>query len=108
MDSQGCKDSSTKTLIGLRGFAGLFESSLGAHVRRYVFSRCDSNVFGGWSDKKDSDVMYETLKAKFTLQHHTGPEVIKLFMLNSAEHEIGPANKSQIDNNLKLFLAKHS
>ena len=28
------------------------------------------------------------------------------FMLNSAEHEIGPANKSKINNNLKFFLAK--
>ena len=30
------------------------------------------------------------------------------FMLNSAEHEICPANKSQITNNCKFFLAKHS
>ena len=30
------------------------------------------------------------------------------FMLNSAEHEIFPANKSQITNNCKFFLAKHS
>ena len=29
-------------------------------------------------------------------------------MLNSAEHEICPANKSQIINNSKFFLAKHS
>ena len=35
-----------------------------------------------------------------------GPEVIIFFfMLNSAEHEICPANKSQITN---FFLAKHS
>ena len=30
------------------------------------------------------------------------------FMLNSAEHEICPANKSQITNNCKFYLAKHS
>ena len=30
------------------------------------------------------------------------------FMLNSTEHEICRANKSQITNNCKLFLAKHS
>ena len=29
------------------------------------------------------------------------------FMLNSAEHEIFHANKSQITNNCKFFLAKH-
>ena len=29
-------------------------------------------------------------------------------MLDSAEHEICPANKSQITNNCKFFLAKHS
>ena len=28
-------------------------------------------------------------------------------MLNSAEHEICPSNKSQITNNCKFFLAKH-
>ena len=37
-----------------------------------------------------------------------GPEVTKLFfMLNSAEHEICLANKPQITNNCKFFLAKH-
>ena len=36
----------------------------------------------------------------------TGPKVIKLFlMLNSAEHEICPANKSQITNSFLLNLA---
>ena len=30
------------------------------------------------------------------------------FMLNTAEHEICPANKSQITINCKLPLAKHS
>ena len=30
------------------------------------------------------------------------------FMLNSAEHEICPASKSQITDNCKFFLAKHS
>ena len=30
------------------------------------------------------------------------------FMLNSAEHEIRPANKSQITNTCNFFLAKHS
>ena len=37
------------------------------------------------------------------------PKVIKhFFMLNSTEHEIFHANKSQITNNCKFFLAKHS
>ena len=30
------------------------------------------------------------------------------FMLNSTEHEIFHTNKSQITNNAKVFLAKHS
>ena len=30
------------------------------------------------------------------------------FMLDSAEHEICPANKSQITNNCKFFFAQHS
>ena len=44
LDSQGCKVSSCRQrrLIRLCGCAGWFESSLGAHVRRYVFSRCGS------------------------------------------------------------------
>ena len=29
------------------------------------------------------------------------------FMLNSAEHEICPANKSQITNKFKFLFAKH-
>ena len=38
-----------------------------------------------------------------------GPRGCKaFFMLNSAEHENCPANKSQIINNCKLFLAKQS
>ena len=36
----------------------------------------------------------------------TGPDIIN-FMLNSAEHVICPANKSQITNDFKSFLAKH-
>ena len=43
------------------------------------------------------------LKVKTWPQDHK-----TFFMLNSAEHEICPANKSQIANNCKLFLAKHS
>ena len=44
-DSQGCKISSCGQLrlIRLRGCAGWFESSFGAHVRRYVFSCCGSS-----------------------------------------------------------------
>ena len=39
----------------------------------------------------------------------SGPEVIKHFlMFNSAEHEMCPANISQITNNGKFFLAKNS
>ena len=35
----------TKTLIRPHWCSGWFESSLGAHIRRYVFSRCVPNVF---------------------------------------------------------------
>ena len=35
----------TKTLIRLRWCAGWSESSLGAHVRRYIFSHCASIIF---------------------------------------------------------------
>ena len=36
------------------------------------------------------------------------PEAIKLFfMINSAEHEICPANKSQITSHCKIFFARH-
>ena len=39
---------------------------------------------------------------------YTRPRGYKtFFMLNSAEHEICPVNKSQITNNCKFFLAKH-
>ena len=34
--------------------------------------------------------------------------LLNVFMLNSAEHEICPAIKSQIIVNCKCFLAKHS
>ena len=34
----------TKPLIRLRGRADRFESSLGAHVRRYIFSLCGSTL----------------------------------------------------------------
>ena len=37
-----------ETLIRLHGCAGRFQSSLVSHVRRYVFSRCES--FDGWED----------------------------------------------------------
>ena len=40
------------------------------------------------------------------LDSQAWPRFIKLFMLNSAKHEICPANKSQITNNCKFFLAK--
>ena len=44
LDNKGCKVSSCgqRRLIRLRGCAVWSESSLGAHVRRYVFSRCGS------------------------------------------------------------------
>ena len=38
--------------------------------------------------------------------HYPAPRLQTLFMLNSAEHEIFPANKSQITNNCKFFSAK--
>ena len=41
-----------KTLIILHGCAGWFESSLGAHVQRYIFSRCGSYLGQCWSHGK--------------------------------------------------------
>ena len=42
-------------------------------------------------------------------EHRFWPQGYKsFFMLNSSEHEICPANKSQITNNCKFFLVKHS
>ena len=38
----------------------------------------------------------------------SGPKIIKKIVLNSAEHEICPAYRSQIINNSKLFLATHN
>ena len=46
---------------------------------------------------------------QYAVWARTRQEMIKLFfMLNSAENEICPANKSQITNNCKFFFAKHS
>ena len=46
------------------------------------------------------------MKAPIVLEKlQSEPEVIKLFSC-STEHEIFPANKSQITNNFKFFLAK--
>ena len=47
LDSKECKFSSCgqRRLIRLGGCAGWSESSSGAHVRRYVFSRCGSYHF---------------------------------------------------------------
>ena len=40
---------------------------------------------------------------------HIRPHGYKtVFMLKSAKHEFFPANKSQITNSFKFFLAKHS
>ena len=36
------------------------------------------------------------------------PSLYIFFMLNLAEHDICPANKSQITNRCKFFLAKHN
>ena len=38
-------------LIRLRGCADWFESSFGAFIRRYVFSRCGSNEFNAYKGK---------------------------------------------------------
>ena len=52
---------------------------------------------------------FELSSPPFKSLHSSDPEVIKLFfMLNSTEYDIFHANKSQITNNAKLFLAKHS
>ena len=52
----------TKTLISLRTCAGWSETSLGAHVRRYVFSRYGSFCF----------MKFRCVKRKFTWLGRTG------------------------------------
>ena len=55
--------------------------------------------------------LFDTSKrsAKCRVMKHSWPRGYKpFFMLTSAEHEICPANKSQITNMCKFFLAKHS
>ena len=47
-------------------------------------------------------------KGVLRLTTKTDPEVTKLFMLNTAEHEMFPADESQITNNCKFFLSKFS
>ena len=47
-------------------------------------------------------------KAVFDFQSNQARGYKTFFMLNSAEHEICPANKSQMTQNCKNFLAKHS
>ena len=51
IDRQWCKVSfcGQRRRSRLRGCAGLFGSSLGSHVRRYVFSRSSSNVDFGYA-----------------------------------------------------------
>ena len=51
--------------------------------------------------------MYKrTAKAQIRPHGCSGPNLF--FMRNSGEHDICPANKSQITDNCKFFLAKHS
>ena len=50
----------------------------------------------------------EMIKGWYAKCNEVSYSYITFFMLNSAEHEICPASKSQITNNSKFFLAKHS
>ena len=61
------------------------------------------------------DILFEMFRDIFTnlksttVENGIRPRGYKtFFMLNSAEHEICPANKSQITDNCKFFLAKHN
>ena len=111
-----------KTQISLRIRAVLSEFSLGAfwivRVQRFVMLTMKTLirlhkliwVFVGRTCQKVRFLTLQTLHAKHNdFLKCSGPEVIKLFfMLNSAEHEIFHAYKSQIANNAKFFIAKHS
>ena len=44
----------------------------------------------------------------YRINNYWPPGYKTFFMLNSAKHEIFPVNKSEITNNCKFFLAKHS
>ena len=74
------------------------------------------NTSSGNQETKETYIILDTDNLGLSQQQlqvflTSGPEVIKLFfMLNSADHEhkTCPTNKSQITNNCKCFLAKHS
>ena len=48
------------------------------------------------------------LSSEYSLSGDQAQGYKTFFMLNSAEHEICSANKSQVTNNSKIFLAQHS
>ena len=61
------------------------------------------------SETKNVEKVVSPVTMAETLPSVCGPRGYKtFFVLNSAEQEISPANKSQITNNRKYFLAKHS
>ena len=77
-------------------------------VVRMKKPRCLSKIAPSedWSDCANVQ-SYLNLRWTYMLDcTFPGPEVI-FFMLNSAEHEVCPANEFQIVNNCKFFLAKH-
>ena len=80
-----------KILVRLR------KRAIGAHVKRYVFSRYDPFVL-----ETSTTYMYILAMLLWPRGYNF------FFMLSSAEHGISPVNKSQITNNCKFFLAKHS
>ena len=57
-----------------------------------------------YSENRDVSCLYEI----YTIGGIGARGYKTFFMLNSTEHETFHANKSQITNNAKFFLAKHS
>ena len=68
LDSQGCNVSSCgqRRLIRLCGCSGWTESSLDAHVRRYVFSCCRSNIKGSLSSfSYPASILYKSIAGRY-------------------------------------------
>ena len=108
-------------------YRGLFElvfESLGnssdskkTYILRYfreIFLRSNENVcWLYWCDSRTLNIPFfigtsKRYSENIPISLQTWPRVYKtFFMLNATEHELFHANKSQITDNCKFFLAKH-
>ena len=110
-----------KVLIRLQGCAGWSGPSLSAYARRQVFAWHSPNGMEYWDTEFDLRIrshifLSDNSRRRITHRHATsfsfqlghGPAIIIFFVLNSAEHDVCPANQSQITHKCKFFLAKNS